>query len=230
MAFPFTPPQQISLTIYGGSPIRFPVNNIYCVARNYADHAIEMGHDPDREAPFFFMKPANALTGPGDNFIYPDFSEDVHHEVEMVVGLQSGGRNLSKEDALACIYGYGVGLDMTARDRQSELKKAGRPWEMAKGFTGAAICSAINPVELCGKHPEATDISLKVNGELRQQGNTAQMIWKTAELISTLSQYFTLEAGDLIYTGTPAGVGAVKRGDHLECSLDDMATIELDVV
>ncbi|MDO6461470.1 fumarylacetoacetate hydrolase family protein [Granulosicoccaceae sp. 1_MG-2023] len=230
MAFPFTPPQQISLAIYGGPAIRYPVNNIYCVARNYADHAIEMGHDPEREAPFFFMKPANALSGPGDNFIYPDFSEDVHHEVEMVVGLQSGGRNLSEEEALACIYGYGVGLDMTARDRQAELKKAGRPWELAKGFSGAAVCSAISPLELCDSNPDATDISLSINGELRQQGNTAQMIWKTAELISTLSRYFPLEAGDLIYTGTPAGVGPVKPGDHLVCTLEGIAAIELDVV
>lgn len=228
MTFPFEPPMITSLPVYGSENMRFPVKNIYCVARNFADHAIEMGHDPSREAPFFFMKPANALLTESDSFIYPDHSEDVHHEVEMVVALARGGRNIDANDALKHIYGYGVGLDMTCRDVQAIAKKAGRPWDAAKAFVGSSPCSTIMPVEVCG-HLNDVSISLSINGEQRQIGNINQMIWKTAELISTLSKVFQLEAGDLIYTGTPAGVGAVKQGDRLDACLDQIARLQINV-
>ena len=229
MSYPINPAQRKSLPLYGSSDLRFPVNAIYCVARNYADHAREMGQDPDREPPFFFMKPANALLHDQDNFNYPVHSNNVHHEVEMVVALQSGGRNISADEAQQHIYGYGVGLDMTCRDIQSEAKKAGRPWETAKAFPGSAPCSEIVPAEICG-HPTACDISLRVNDKLVQTGNTSQMIWNTNELISTLSELFTLEPGDLIFTGTPAGVGPVTHGDQLEARLDEIAILKLSVV
>lgn len=229
MSFSVTPAQQITLPVYGAPEIRFPVNNLYCVARNYADHAREMGQDPDREPPFFFMKPANALIGDHDSFPYPENSQDVHHEVEMVIAVKKGGRNISVTDALDHIYGYGVGLDMTCRDIQANAKKAGRPWELAKAFPGSAPCSEITPVEICG-HPQANDITLLVNGDLRQSGNTSQMIWNISELISTISRLFTLESGDLIYSGTPAGVASVKRSDRLEAKLEGVASLKIPVV
>ncbi len=229
MTFPFKPSATTSLPIYGSEGMRFPVKNIYCVARNFADHAIEMGHDPNREQPFFFMKPANALITESDAFEYPNHSSDVHHEVEMVVALGRGGRNISVEDALQHIYGYAVGLDMTCRDVQAIAKKAGRPWEVAKAFACSSPCSEIMPIEVCG-HPTDAEISLIINGEPRQSGNVNQMIWKTAELISTLSKVFSLEAGDLIYTGTPAGVGPVHAGDNLEARLNNVAKLHLKIV
>ena len=229
MTFPFTPAKQPTLPIYGSSELRFPVNNIYCVARNYADHALEMGHDPTRELPFFFMKPSNALVSDNEAFRIPSSSQDVHHEVEMVIALKQGGRDILPDNALSHIYGYAVGIDMTCRDIQSVAKKAGRPWEAAKGFPGSAPCSGIIPGEIC-HHPQECGISLTVNGNLRQSGDIRQMIWKSSELISILSSLFTLEAGDLIFTGTPAGVGAVKSGDLLEAQLDDIATLKLHVI
>lgn len=229
MTFPFEPPMITSLPVYGSENMRFPVKNIYCVARNFADHAIEMGHDPSREAPFFFMKPSNALISDSDSFIYPDHSSDVHHEVEMVVALGLGGRNIRVENALEHIYGYGVGLDMTCRDVQAVAKKAGRPWDTAKAFVGSSPCSTIMPLEVCG-HLDDASISLSINGKQRQIGNVNQMIWKTAELISTLSQVFQLEAGDLIYTGTPAGVSAVNKGDRLLANLGQIAKLQINVI
>ncbi len=228
MTFPITPAAQVTLPIYGSS-LRFPVNNIFCVARNYAAHAVEMGHDPDREAPFFFMKPANALITDHEAFVYPVNSQDVHHEVEMVIALQNGGKNIPRENALDTVYGYAVGLDMTCRDIQAAAKKAGRPWDAAKGFSGSAPCSEIMPAEFSG-HPEDLTISLKVNQQTRQSGNINQMIWKSAELISILSEQFILEPGDLIYTGTPAGVGPVQRGDFLEASLERVAHLRVHII
>lgn len=212
-----------------GTEARFPVHRIYCVGQNYADHAIEMGGDPTRNPPFFFQKNLDNLVINGGDFPYPPKTEDVHHEVELVVALKTGGKDISVERALDHVFGYAVGIDMTRRDLQAVAKKAGRPWEVAKAFEHSAPCSAIVPVSETG-HPESAEISLKINGKTRQSGNLNQMIWKIAETISYLSSLFELQPGDLIYTGTPAGVGAVQRGDVLEGSVDGVGSISVKVV
>lgn len=211
-----------------GSAALYPIHRIYCVGRNYADHAIEMGHDPSREAPFFFQKNPDSILGPGSDFPYPSATQDVHHEIEMVVALKSGGSAIPVAQALDHVFGYGVGLDMTRRDLQAEAKKAGRPWEVGKAFEHAAPCSALQPAEMIG-HPQKGTIWLKVNGTARQQGDLTQMIWKVPEMISYLSGLFTLRAGDLIFSGTPAGVGPVVRGDLLSGGIDGVGTLELAV-
>ena len=198
-----------------GDARRFAVNRIYCVGRNYADHAREMGHDPDREPPFFFMKPASAIVTDGENMQYPSLSNDVHHEIEMVVAIGKGGANIPADKALEHVYGYGVGLDMTRRDLQGEAKKMGRPWDTGKAFDQSAPCSALVPVAQCG-HPSQGSIRLMVNGEVRQEGDLNQLIWNVPDTIAYLSTLFTLQAGDLIFSGTPAGVGPIKKGDVLE--------------
>ena len=198
-----------------GDARRFAVNRIYCVGRNYADHAREMGHDPDREPPFFFMKPASAIVTDGANMQYPSLSNDVHHEIEMVVAIGKGGANIAADKALDHVYGYGVGLDMTRRDLQGEAKKMGRPWDTGKAFDQSAPCSALVPVVECG-HPSKGSIRLKVNGEVRQEGDLNQLIWNVPDTIAYLSTLFTLQPGDLIFSGTPAGVGPIKKGDVLE--------------
>lgn len=206
----------------------FPVHRIYCVGRNYADHAIEMGHDPNREAPFFFQKNPDTLVLSGGVFPYPDKTSDVHHEMEMVVALKSGGKDIPVEKALDHVFGYAVGLDMTRRDLQAEAKKAGRPWEIGKAFEYSAPCSAIVPAAEIG-HPAKGAVWLKVNGAEKQKGNLDQLIWKVPEMISYLSGLFTLRAGDLIFSGTPAGVGPVQRGDRLSGGVDGLATLDLHV-
>jgi fumarylpyruvate hydrolase len=193
---------------------RFPVRRIYCVGRNYAAHAIEMGHNPDEEPPFFFQKNPDNLVTSGE-FPYPAASNDVHHEIELVAALGRGGRDIAVADALECVWGYGVALDMTRRDLQGEAKKLGRPWEVGKAFEASAPCSALRPVSDIG-HPAQGAIWMKVNGALRQEGDLDQLIWKLPQVISILSGLFTLAPGDLIFTGTPAGVGPVVRGDLLE--------------
>ena len=198
-----------------GDVRRFAVNRIYCVGRNYADHAREMGHDPDREPPFFFMKPASAIVTDGANMQYPSLSNDVHHEIEMVVAIGKGGANIAADKALEHVYGYGVGLDMTRRDLQGEAKKMGRPWDTGKAFDQSAPCSALVPVAECG-HPSHGSIRLMVNGEVRQEGDLNQLIWNVPDTIAYLSTLFTLQPGDLIFSGTPAGVGPIKKGDVLE--------------
>jgi len=208
-----TPPAQATLSVAGQSD-RFPVHRVYCVGRNYAAHAVEMGHDPDKEPPFFFQKNPDNLIPDAREFPYPKASEDVHHEIELLVALKSGGDDIAVEDALDCVYGYGVSLDMTRRDLQGEMKKLGRPWEIGKAFEMSAPASPVVPVSEAG-HPEAGDIWLKVNDEMRQSGDLNQMIWKTPEMIAILSTLFTLRAGDVILTGTPSGVGPVQRGDRL---------------
>lgn len=212
-----------------GSQARFPVRRIYCVGRNYAEHAREMGGDPDREPPFFFTKPADAIVTDGNDFPYPAQTRDVHHEMELVVALGKGGTNITAGSALAHVFGYAVGLDMTRRDLQAEAKKLGRPWDTAKGFDHAAPCGRIVPAANIG-HPAHGAIWLKVNGELRQRSDLSQLVWKVPEVIGHLSTLFTLAPGDLIYTGTPAGVGAVQRGDVLEGGVDGVGTIQLKVV
>lgn len=212
-----------------GSDRRFPVHRIYCVGRNYAAHAIEMGHDPDREPPFFFQKNPDTLLPNGGEFPYPDKSEDVHFELELVVALKSGGKNIPLESALDCVFGYAVGLDMTRRDLQGQAKKMGRPWEVGKAFEHSAPCSEIVPSGAIG-HPDAGAVWLEVNGELRQKGDLNQMIWKVPEIIAYLSGLFTLAPGDLIYSGTPAGVGATERGDALRGGVDGVGELEIAVV
>jgi fumarylpyruvate hydrolase len=212
-----------------GSSARFPVHRIYCVGRNYADHAREMGGDPDREPPFFFCKPADAIVSDGHDFPYPGQTDDVHHEMEFVVALGKGGADIAVDRALDHVYGYAAGLDMTRRDLQAAAKKLGRPWDTGKGFDCAAPCGRIMPAARIG-HPASGAIWLKVNGEVRQNGDLAQLIWKIPEVIAYLSTLFTLAPGDLIYTGTPAGVGPVRRGDALEGGVDGVGTLAVKVV
>ncbi len=207
----------------------FPVHRIYCVGRNYAAHAIEMGHDPDREPPFFFQKNPDTLLPSGADFPYPDRSSDVHHEIELVAALSKGGKDIPLEEAFSCVYGYAVGLDMTRRDLQGEAKKLGRPWDVGKAFDHSAPCTEILPAEAIG-HPERGAVWLDVNGERRQEGDLAQMIWKVPEIVSYLSGLFTLAPGDLIFTGTPAGVGAVQRGDRLHGGVEGVAELTTRVV
>ena len=209
-----------------GSDARFPVGRIYCVGRNYAEHAREMGHDPDREPPFFFMKPANSIVQDGSTIGYPVQTKDVHHEIEMVVALGKGGKDIPVEKALDHVWGYGVGLDMTRRDVQGEAKKMGRPWEMGKAFDEAAPCSALKPASAIG-HPAKGSIWVKVNGQVKQKGDLAQQIWNVQEQIAYLSKMITLQPGDLIFTGTPAGVGPVKPGDKLEGHVDRVGDLTI---
>jgi fumarylpyruvate hydrolase len=207
-----------------GSDARFPVGRIYCVGRNYADHAREMGHDPDREPPFFFMKAANSVVESGATIAYPVGTKDVHHEIEMVVAISKGGKNIPVEKALEHVWGYAVGLDMTRRDIQGEAKKTGRPWEMGKSFDESAPISALRPASKIG-HPAKGAIWLKVNGQTKQQGDLAMQIWSVPEQINYLSNLITLQPGDLIFSGTPAGVGPVKAGDKLEGHVDGVGEL-----
>lgn len=225
--FVFNPPNIVAMPIKGSSKL-FPVHRIYCVGRNYARHAIEMGHDPSKEAPFFFQKNPDNLVFDG-KFPYPAKSSDVEHEVELVVALKNGGENLTFEEAQECVFGYGVGLDMTRRDLQAELKKAGRSWETAKAFEFSAPCSMLIEKSQT-KTMDDGIITLSVNGEIRQSGNLNQMIWKIPEMISYLSELFTLQAGDIIMTGTPAGVGPVNKGEKLVGHIDGLDDLVVEVV
>lgn len=228
MEYVITPPSIPTLPVEG-TQARFPVHRIYCVGRNYAEHAREMGHDPTREPPFFFLKPADAIVTDGADFPYPPLSNDVHHEMELVVAIGKGGANIPVEKALEHVYGYAVGLDMTRRDLQGEAKKLGRPWDTGKGFDASAPCSQVVPAAKTG-HPSKGAIWLKVNGETRQSSDLSQLIWNVPETIAYLSTLFTLAPGDLIFSGTPAGVAAVKRGDVLEGHVEGVATIKLRVM
>ena len=201
--------------------------SVYCIGRNYAAHAIEMGHDPDREAPFFFQKNPNNLDSTG-TFPYPPHTSDVHHEAELTVVLKAGGTNIAVADALDLVYGYALSLDMTRRDLQGEMKKAGRPWEIGKAFERSAPIGPIHTVSEVG-HLDSGAITLKVNGELRQQGDLNQLIWKTSEMISYLSEYFELAAGDVIMTGTPSGVGPVVKGDVMEMEIAGLGSLTVTV-
>lgn len=212
-----------------GSTAGFPINRVYCVGRNYAAHAIEMGHDPDREPPFFFAKPADAvLCGAQLDLPYPPLTQDLHHEVELVIGLKSGGRNIAPEQALDHIYGAAVGLDFTRRDLQGTAKKAGRPWDMGKGFDGSAAIGVMTPVTP-ETLPQQGEISLLVNGDTRQHSDLSKMIWNIAETISSLSTYLTLRAGDAIFTGTPEGVGAVTQGDVLTAQCAGLTSMQVTI-
>ena len=226
-SYVFEPAPQVALPIVGSEQL-FPVHRIYCVGRNFAEHTREMGFDPDKEPPFFFQKNPDNLTVDG-RFPYPMASEDVHWEIEMVTALKSGGTHIAKADALSHVFGYGVALDMTRRDLQGVAKKMGRPWEVGKAFEKSAPCTALVPASEIG-HPEKGAIWLEVNGERRQEGDLAQMIWSVPEQIEFLSGLFELRAGDLIYTGTPAGVAACKRGDAFKGHVDGLPELLVEVV
>ena len=221
------PPKQASLPV-AGMPALFPVRRLYCVGRNYAEHTREMGHDPDKEPTFFFMKTPDALRAVG-KFPYPVGSKDVHWEIELVVALKSGGKNIKAADALSHVYGYAIALDMTRRDLQGEAKKLGRPWEIGKAFDDAAPCTPIQPASKIG-HPSKGAIWLDLNGTRKQTGDLAQMIWDIPSQIEYLSGLWELHAGDLIFTGTPAGVGAVKKGDHLKGHVDGVGDLDVTVI
>ena len=221
-------PPVVALAV-DGDERRFPVRRVFCVGRNYAAHAREMGHDPDREPPFFFTKPADALVPHGATIPYPLATRELHHEVELVVALGKGGADISPAQAPDCIFGYAVCIDLTRRDLQAEAKKLARPWDVGKAFDQSAPCSAIVPAVRVS-HPERGRILLAVNGITRQDGDLAQMIWSTPEVIAHLSRLFTLAPGDLIFTGTPAGVGPVERGDVLDGQIEGVGDLQVRVV
>ncbi len=219
------PPTPTIPTADGGT---FPVRRVYCIGRNFAAHAVEMGHDPDREPPFFFQKTPDSLD-PSGQFPYPPKSSDVHHEVELLVALKTGGTNIPVDTALDHVWGYGICLDMTRRDLQGEAKKLGRPWEIGKSFERSGPVGPLHPAAQIG-HPSEGRIALTINGELRQDGDLNQMIWKVPEMISYLSDYFTLAPGDVIMAGTPAGVGPVEKGDVMEAEIEGLGTLTVTVV
>ena len=227
MGYVISPPPVPSLAVEGTGDT-FPVRRIYCIGRNYAEHAIEMGHDPNKEPPFFFQKNPDNLLPAGQDFPYPPKSDDVHFEIELVVALKGGGTNIPVEKAMDLVYGYAVGLDMTRRDLQGEAKKLGRPWEIGKAFEHSAPCGPLVPAGKVGPLRQGA-VTLEVNGEPRQKGDINQMIWKIPEMISYLSDYFTLAPGDLIMSGTPAGVGAVKRGDVMRGRVEGVGEITVRV-
>ena len=218
------PAWELPTVAVAGSEDRFPVHRIYCVGRNYAERAREMGHNPERDAPFFFTKPADAVVADGSMIPFPMNTENLHHEIELVVALGKDGIRIAKQQALDHVFGYAVGLDLTRRDRQGEAKKAGRPWDTGKAFDRAAPCAAIHPVSVVG-HPSQGAITLNVNGEVRQQGDLTELIWSVPEVISILSESFELKAGDLSFTGTPAGVGPLQRGDRIEGNIAALGTL-----
>jgi fumarylpyruvate hydrolase len=206
-----------------GSELPFQVRRIYCVGRNYADHAREMGGDPQREFPFFFSKPADAVVPSGWRLPFPVKTSDLHHEVELVIGLNRGGTNIHAADAASLIFGYAVGIDLTRRDLQAEAKKTGRPWDMAKGFDHSAPVGAITR----GVPPTTGSITLTIDGNLRQRGDLKDMIWSVAEIIAALSTFVDLAPGDLIFTGTPAGVGPIRRGETVRGMITGTEPIEV---
>jgi fumarylpyruvate hydrolase len=219
-------PKQASIPVAGGG--LFPVRRVYCIGRNYAAHAVEMGHDPDREPPFFFQKNPNNLDASG-TFPYPQHSTDVHYEVELLVALKSGGTDIAFEDALDHVWGYAPCLDMTRRDLQGQAKKMGRPWEIGKAFECSGPVGPLQSVEQVG-HLSSGRIELCVNGQVAQEGDLNQMIWKVPEMICYLSQYFELSAGDVIMAGTPAGVGPILRDDEMVVTIDGLDRLTVEVI
>ncbi len=218
---------QPTITV-AGSADRFPVRRIYCIGRNYGAHAREMGHDPDREPPFWFAKPADAIVPSGSTIDYPPRTENLHHEIELVVAIGKAGADVTVGVALDYVYGYAVGIDLTRRDLQKEAKSQGRPWVTAKGFDQSAPVSALHTVADTG-HPASGRIWLSVNDEIRQQGDLNELIWTVAEAITELSTLFSLSPGDLIFTGTPAGVGPVVAGDQITGGIDGIDEIKITI-
>nr|WP_233280851.1 fumarylacetoacetate hydrolase family protein [Devosia oryziradicis] len=217
----FEPHAPVTIPIARGG--LFAVRRVYCVGRNYAEHILEMGNDT-REPPFFFGKPADAIVVGGAAIPYPPQTSDLHHEIELVVAIGKDGADIAAADALDHVYGYAAGLDMTRRDLQAVAKKAGRPWDMAKGFDYSAPIGTIEPASAIG-HPAKGAITLAVNGVERQRGDLGDQIWNVSDTIAFLSRFVTLKAGDIVMTGTPAGVGAVVRGDVLEGSIEGVGTV-----
>jgi fumarylpyruvate hydrolase len=232
MSYVFPPSPVVAIPV-AGTDQQFAVRRIYCVGRNYEAHAREMGHDPEREPPFFFCKPADAVVyaAPGQTarFPYPSQSQDVHYEMELVAAIGKQGRDIAPQQALEHVYGYALGLDMTRRDLQAQMKKMGRPWDIGKGFDASAPLGTIHPVSAIG-HPAAGAIWLKVNGVDRQRSDISQLIWSVAETVAYLSTLFELFPGDLIYTGTPEGVGPIVRGDLMQGGVDGVGEIAVAVV
>jgi fumarylpyruvate hydrolase len=223
----FAPPPVPAVPVAGGG--LFPVRRIFCVGRNYALHAREMGGDPTREAPFFFTKPGDAVLTAGAAMAYPSATQDLHHEMELVAAIGRGGAEIAPAEAEGHVFGYAAGLDMTRRDLQAEAKKAGRPWDMSKGFDLSAPIGEIAPAARIG-HPAAGAISLKVNSRLRQSSDLSQMIWSVAEVVAHLSRLVRLAPGDLLFTGTPEGVAAVVRGDLLEGRIEGVGSVTTRIV
>ena len=217
---------QPSVAVAGGAA--YPVRHIYCVGRNYAEHAREMGTDPAREAPFFFMKGADSIVSSGAQIKYPSRTQDLHHEVELVVAIGASGTDISVSDASEAIFGYAVGVDLTRRDLQQSMKEKGRPWEIGKSFAQAAPVGEIQPAWNIG-HPREGKITLSVNGEVRQEADIKDMTWGVDEVIAELSTYYKLEPGDLVFTGTPAGVSALVRGDKVDCAIDGLESLEFSI-
>ena len=220
-------PPRVALPV-AGSDDTYPVRRIWCVGRNYAAHAREMGSDPDREPPFFFQKPTDAIVQDGEAIPYPPGTGNLHHEIELVVAIGKAGFRIAAAEALDHVFGYAVGLDMTRRDLQNAAKETGRPWEMGKSFDHSAPCSAIRPASAIG-HPDRGAIWLKVNGEMRQDSDISHLIWNVAETIAHLSELVELQPGDLIYSGTPEGVAAVEAGDVMEGHVDGVGDLKTPV-
>jgi fumarylpyruvate hydrolase len=228
MTYVIPAPAQTSVEVAGSSE-RFPVHRIYCVGRNYAAHAREMGMDPEREPPFFFSKPADAVVPNGAPVPYPPRTGNLHHEIELVVAIGTGGRDIPLAGALAHVFGYAVGNDLTRRDLQLAAREQGQPWDVSKGFDRSAPVTAIRRATEVG-HPERGRIWIEVNGERRQQADLSEMIWNVPEIVAELSTLFELVPGDLIFTGTPAGVGPVQRGDSLVGGIDGLETLRTTIV
>jgi len=227
MSFVLPPPPLPSVALAKGTE-RFAVRRIFCVGRNYAAHAREMGKDPDREPPFFFMKPADALVDSGSTIPYPPQTKELHYEMEMVVALGKGGFNVLREKALDLVFGYGCGIDFTRRDLQQQAKDMGRPWDFGKGFDRSAPCAPLSRVAEVG-HPDKGRIWLSVNGVVKQDADLAELIWPIPDVISILSQSMRLAPGDIIYSGTPAGVGAVKPGDKIAGGVIGLTDIAIEI-
>jgi fumarylpyruvate hydrolase len=221
-------PSQPSIPVVG-SKARFPVHRIYCVGRNYAAHAREMGKDPEKEPPFFFLKPADAIVPEGGETAYPPGTSNLHHEIELVVAIHRGGHKISSATALDHVFGYAMGLDMTRRDLQLQARDMGRPWDFGKAFDQSAPISAIYPVSSHGHHSSGA-ITLEVNGQLKQSADLKDLIWNVPDTIAFLSDYYRLQPGDLIFTGTPAGVGAVVKGDKLLGRIEGLGTLSVAIV
>src|SRR6516164_662922 len=220
------PPPQPAIAVTG-SDKKFPVRRIWCVGRNYEEHIREMGQDV-REPPFYFAKPADAVVADGATVPYPSLTKDMHHEVELVVALKSGGRNIKLDKALDTIWGYGVGIDLTRRDLQIASRNQQRPWEIGKAFDASAPCGPLRPTAEIG-HPSKGRITLKCNGKIRQDGDLNQMIWNTPEIIANLSEMVELAPGDIIMTGTPSGVAATVAGDKIECEIEGVGTLHVNI-
>ena len=225
--FLFDPPPPVSVDIGGGDQ-RFPVRRIFCVGRNYAEHVREMGGNPDRDEPCYFTKSAHSLVESGGTIPYPAGTGDFHHEVELVVAIGSSGFEVDTGDALTLVYGYAVGLDMTRRDLQLASRGNKGPWDIGKDFENAAVIGSIRPASDVG-HPSEGRIHLAVNGDTRQDSNLSHLVWSVPEIIAHLSRLYRLDPGDLVYTGTPDGVGPVVSGDRLSGGIDGVGSIELQI-